>query len=243
MPGQVVPHTGQGMEMRSLFSQLIGPPGVVKERPAHTPPKRGVTAFNCPLCHAYAKQEWSIIFRPTGMGPDVIWDFEGSHCSNCGQWLYWFKDKIIVPDVSNAPPINSDLNDDIKRDYEEAAMIASKSPRGAAALLRLCIQKICKQLGEKGNNLNDDVGALVRKGLHAPMQVALDAVRVIGNSAVHPGGMDLRDDQATVAQLFALVNEIANQMITQPRLRKEIYSKLPKGQLDAITRRDDHTPN
>lgn len=46
------------------------------------------------------------------------------------------------------------------------------------------------------------------------LQQALDSVRVIGNEAVHPGTMDLRDDVFTVLSLFGLVNFIVQKAIT-----------------------------
>jgi hypothetical protein len=169
---------------------------------------------------------------------NVITHLKASVCSHCHEWLYWFDDRIIVPDVSTAPAANEDLADDIKADYQEAASIASKSPRGAAALLRLCIQKLCKQLGEKGRNIDDDIAALVKKGLDIQIQQALDTVRVIGNEAVHPGEMDLRDDPELAGHLFELVNLIADQMITQPKKRAAVYARLPAKKLEAIERRD-----
>lgn len=60
---------------------------------------------------------------------------------------------------------NDDLPEEIKADYLEAAKIARLSTRGSAALLRLVIQKICIYLGEKGKNLNSDIGKLVKRGL------------------------------------------------------------------------------
>jgi len=130
------------------------------------------------------------------------------------------------------------MPDDVKADYSEAREVLSSSPRAAVALLRLALQKLTIELGESGDNLNNDIGSLVRKGLLASVQKALDAVRVIGNNAVHPGQIDLKDDQATAIALFGLVNTIVEQMITQPRRVDELYRMLPESAREAIVRRD-----
>ena len=39
----------------------------------------------------------------------------------------------------------------------------------------------CGHLGESGKNINDDIAALVKKGLNLMIQQSLDVVRVIGN--------------------------------------------------------------
>ena len=121
----------------------------------------------------------------------------------------------------------------------EAKAIVNKSPRGAAALLRLCIQKLCEQLGEKGKNINDDIANLVKIGLPVKIQQALDVVRVIGNNAVHPGQIDLRDDQDTAMKLFELINVIAEVMITQPKEVERLYQSLPQTAREAIQKRDN----
>lgn len=139
-----------------------------------------------------------------------------------------------------SPDPNPDLPDDIKRDYEEARQILASSPRGSAALLRLAIQKLCVHLEEKGENINEDIGALVAKGLPTMVQQALDLVRVIGNNAVHPGQIDLNDDKKVADKLFPLVNVIAEVMISQPNQIKTLYeSVLPESQREAIEQRDD----
>jgi hypothetical protein len=146
---------------------------------------------------------------------------------------------MIYPESTGVEPPNPDLNDDIKRDYGEAASILHKSPRGAAALLRLAIQKLMIQLGEKGQNLYEDIANLVEKGLPEEVQQALDSLRVIGNEAVHPGVLDLRDDQETAEQLFKLLNFIAEKMITEPKVVKEIYNKIPESKKEQIKRRNE----
>jgi len=112
-------------------------------------------------------------------------------------------------------------------------------PRGAAALLRLAVQKFCKHLGQKGENLNDDIAKLVKQGLPVRVQQSLDAVRVIGNNAVHPGQLDITDDPDTAARLFELLNIICDYMISQPKRIEEMYSKIPAGRQAAIKQRDN----
>lgn len=97
------------------------------------------------------------------------------------------------------------------------------------------------ELREKGKNIDDDIASLVKKGLSPLVQQSLDAVRVIGNEAVHPGTLDLKDDRDTATRLFDLVNIIAEQMISNPKHVKEIYEKIPEEKRKAIERRDSKT--
>jgi hypothetical protein len=149
---------------------------------------------------------------------------------------------MVFPAAVIAPLPNNDIPSEIKADYEEARNISSQSPRGAAALLRLCIQKLCKHLGEKGDNINDDIGSLVSKGLPVKVQKALDLVRVVGNNAVHPGEMNLNDTPEVANKLFGLVNIIADVMISQPKQVDELYdSVLPEASKKGIVKRDSKT--
>ncbi len=192
------------------------------------------TAFNCPFCNAYSKQIWhDLIYSNRYLD-------EGSvcFCSHCGKYLIWRDGKMVSPDFAGIEPPNQDLSDVIIADYEEAASILQKSPRGAAALLRLAIQKLCKELGEDGKNINNNIKNLVSKGLPSAVQKSLDIVRVIGNDAVHPGQIDLRDDMETAKALFKLVNLIAEKMITEPKEVEEIYESLPGDKKQQIQKRD-----
>jgi len=130
------------------------------------------------------------------------------------------------------------MPEDVLQDYNEARQIFNASPRGAAALLRLAIQKLCIALGKNGKNLNNDIGELVKAGLSSEVQKALDIVRVIGNESMHPGTIDINDDRETAAALFGLVNFIVEKCFTEPRKINELYQKLPEAKVKSIEKRD-----
>jgi len=205
-------------------------------------PEKGANAFNCPNCHVYAKQTWYYMGGATnkeGFGTQYQnQNFLVSNCENCSSPTIWLDNKVIFPIRSSAQPPNSDLPEEIREDYEEARTISNLSPRGAAALLRLAIQKLCAHLGQSGKNINTDIASLVKEGLPVRVQKALDSVRVIGNDAVHPGLIDLKDDRDTVNTLFKLVNFICTKMITEPKEIDDLYSSLPQGKIDGINKRD-----
>lgn len=160
-----------------------------------------------------------------------------SRCFVCRRTAAWISDKLVFPTVEYIARANDDLPDDVKADFLEAAQIAQISPRGAAALLRLALEKLCRHLGKTGK-IDKMIADLVVDGLHIKVQQALDVVRVIGNEAVHPGTIDLRDDQATVQSLFRLLNIIAETMITEQRKVAELFNGLPHEKLAGIEQRN-----
>lgn len=201
------------------------------------PPKFKIRAFNCPHCHAFAEQTWGR-GGSHNVGYKLLDDINFCECSHCRRSSIWKEDTMIYPDSSQAPLPNHDLPDDIKIDFNEARTIINRSPRGAAALLRLCIQKLCAHLGESGVNINNDIAALVKKGLNSRIQKSLDIVRVIGNEAVHPGTLDLRDNTEIAINLCNLLNIIADAMITQPKQIDNLYDNLPEEKRQQINKRD-----
>ena len=158
--------------------------------------------------------------------------------------VVWMDGTMVVPDMEGVPYPNDDLIDDIKEDYMEARSVLSRSPRGAAALLRLALQKLCKQLGESGRDINSDIANLVKKGLRPSIQKALDIVRVTGNESVHPGVLDMKDNREVALKLFELVNLIADVMISEPKRVDELYETVvPDEKKKAIAGRDGDNIN
>jgi len=161
-----------------------------------------------------------------------------SRCYNCKEITIWVHDQIVYPNLKIDISPNSDLPERIRPLFEEAREIVDSSPKGAAALLRLCIQHLCKELGESGKNIDRDIASLVRKGLNPLVQQALDVVRVIGNESVHPGEIDLNDNKEVAVKLFGLVNLICEQMISHPKQVQELYDGLPEGKREYIEKRN-----
>ena len=203
----------------------------------YTPPTFRISAFNCPHCQAYAKQSWfDALYRPNSMY--LINGLTSCYCEHCNDYSLWLGEKMLYPFNCSIPLPNADLPREVVEDYNEAREILNSSPRGAAALLRLSIQKLCRFLGEKGENINLDIKNLVSKGLPLKVQQSLDILRVVGNNAVHPGKIDLKDNKELATALFGLVNIIADVMITQPKHVEELYGGLPANLLESIEKRD-----
>jgi len=202
----------------------------------HIVPVFGAEAFNCPHCGAYAHQKWQN-FYPLGHIEEKNAIYS-SVCVKCETYAIWFRHKMISPSHSAGPLPLEDMPEDVKGDFEEARDVLSLSPRSASALLRLALQKLMVKIGEKGENLNKDIGNLVNKGLPLKIQKALDSVRVIGNNAVHPGQIDLRDDVKTATALFNLVNIIVDFEISQEKKVNAIYDKLPETSREQIKKRN-----
>jgi hypothetical protein len=202
-------------------------------------PKVYANSFTCPHCGVFSKQDWSV----------DNWDFSGrnisessvlrvGHCQHCTEHSLWIEENMYYPDNGNSPFPNPEMPESVKKLYFEAASISNKSPRGAAALLRLAIQILSKKLGGKGKNINSDIKELVSKGLPEIVQQSLDIVRVTGNDAVHPGQIDT-DDINVVNRLFELINVIVEYMISLPKKVSGIYQTLPANRINGIQNRDN----
>lgn len=204
----------------------------------YSQPIYDLASFTCPHCSAFAHQAWGQIFLLIDGDEFEVERYKMAECFSCKNYSLWYEQTLVYPSSSTAPRPNPDLPQHVKDDYEEARDIVQRSPRGAAALLLLAIEKLCAELGGGGKDLNACIGSLVARGLDTQVQQMLDSVRVIGNEGVHPGTIDLRDDQETAHALFWLVNEIADELITKPRRIKEVYAKLPVEKRQGIDQRD-----
>ena len=208
----------------------------------HIAPEFKKEAFNCPHCGAFAHMQWP--------SKDHFVYYQAI-CAHCEEYSLWRVTQIapngftaeggemLYPDFGSAPLPAEDMPEDVKKDYEEAARIFIKSPRGAAALLRLGLQKLCIHLGEKGKNINDDIRSLVEKGVFSGQVVKVaDTLRITGNNAVHPGQISDEDFDRAAGKMFDLINFIVKKAITEPKELDELYQLMPEKARNAAEDKD-----
>ena len=213
----------------------------------YTAPEFGKAAFNCPHCGAYAHMEWFEIkkyYGPLNIHP-LPNTYKYALCSHCKQISLWkpFEDsalgEMLYPDFGSTPLPAEDMPEDVKKDYEEAARIFIKSPRGAAALLRLGLQKLCIHLGEEGENINADIRSLVMKRKLSGVAIKVaDTLRITGNNAVHPGQISDEDFDSLAGNMFGLLNTIVEETITNPKTWNNYYEQLPENARNAAEAQD-----
>ena len=203
----------------------------------YIPPEFGSNAFNCMHCGVLTKQLWlPLVIKGIANQHHLGW--MSCFCDHCHKSSYWYHERMVIPSHSTAPVAHEDFPDGPKADYDEAREIAGLSPKAAAALLRLCLQKLMVELGEKGKNINDDIQSLVKKGVPEFVQQALDFCRVVGNNAVHPGEIVIDDTPEIALALFEMLNVIVEHRIAMPKRIREQYNELPEAARRAIEKRD-----
>ena len=216
----------------------------------YQPPEFEKKAFHCPHCGALAEQQWTgvssdetiTIWHPIHVLEPAMREYSyalsrkhSAHfakCCSCDAESFWLDGEMLFPDFSGYPPPNDDMPDNVKGIYREAAAIANKSPRAAAALLRLALQKLCKELECPSDKLYGQISHLLENQEVPPIVVdAMEAIRLVGNDAVHPEtvGIDVDKNPDAVSSLFEFVNFIVGEMISSPkRTRERIDKILPK---------------
>lgn len=221
----------------------------------HIAPQIDLEAFHCPLCGVLAPMSWDQLYIQNTARNWVYSDAKRAQCGVCRATSYWVRFfeldenltvveewwEMVRPRVGGGLRPHPQMPGDVRTDYEEARAIVMQSPRGACALLRFALQTLLGHLGQKGKKPDDAIAALVRAGLPVQTQQALDVLRVVGNNAVHPLELDLRDDVATATGLFGVINFIVQDRIAQPLEIERMFSMLPEGARKAIEKRDATT--
>lgn len=205
-------------------------------RDKYTPPKLGANAFDCPYCRVCMGQTWEDISSHNlnikcleNTPQDAYlhtYNTQRSVCDKCKGECLWIEERMVFPDTGTAPQATEYMSTDIRKIYDEASRVLSKSPRSAAALLRLALEKQCKELGSTGKNLHEDITFIVEtKNVSSEVEDAMNDLRIAGNLAVHAGIINLHEDEKNVPIMFDLINFIIEELIARPQKRKEFHTK------------------
>ena len=203
-------------------------------------------SFTCPRCGAFAGMKWNDLL----LNNDEYASIALSICDACHKPSVWINDKesvlnwpmpglpmtgllggrqtLIFPLECVAPQAEEDMPEDIKVDYEEARLVFSHSPRAAAALLRLCVQKLCQEILGKKGEIHKQIGELVEMGLPSRVLKAFDTIRIFGNESVHPGTVNLNDTPEVALALFSLLNMAVRHCITEEKELEAIRALTPE---------------
>ncbi len=179
----------------------------------------------------------AVLASPSQKPQKQLYNIDIAYCDHCAEPSVWIGSNQVHP-ISGEIAAHDDMPEPARGAFDEASKVLSASPRAAAALARLALQQLCTTLGYTQKTIDKQIAAMVADGLPPEIQKMLDAVRVFGNNAVHPGEIDVRDDKATVEVLLACMNSVCQRLITEKRQIEEIYAKLPQGARDTIAKRD-----
>ncbi|PWW04221.1 uncharacterized protein DUF4145 [Hoeflea marina] len=208
-----------------MASGVRNPPVKLKQAPVYLEGQ-----FSCPRCGVFSTQQWTSLYRRFNPGGGVrhiqLSDISMSQCLACSAKSLWFEKRLVVPEQSFVEALPEDLPAEFIRDFEEAAAISARSPRAAAALLRMCVEALCKDLAGR-SKFDQAIGELERQGIPTEISIALDVVRSNGNEVLHAGKLYGDDDDHTVRMLFDIVRSIVNWAITQKRNLAQLYAEIP----------------
>ena len=188
----------------------------------NTSPAFQKESFACPHCQIVARQTWKKLYR------DTLQEFECATCHSCDYISIWVNKNMVYPLGGTAPAPDPDMPDKIKEIFEEARKISSISPRASLGLLRLCVEMLAEELGEKNGSLHTKIENLA-KNFPRDVKEALEVTRITGNNALHGGQISIDDDDHNMAQLlFEIVNIIVHRMISEPKQIAKAAEKAPK---------------
>ena len=160
--------------------------------------------MKCPHCIVEINPNFSEKFL--GKDSESAWSIYAMICPNpkckklivdlaCGQpknpmsgLLNVTHRQTVRPFATSRPPVPNTVGEEFAKDYREACLIQSFSPKASAALSRRCLQNILREKsGIKHGNLASEIQQVIdSNSLPSHLSESLDVVRIIGNFAAHP---------------------------------------------------------
>lgn len=130
----------------------------------------------CPACNRM------VVNLARGAGIQALPDNKGKRISSIEMR------RVVHPKVASRTPPSQYVPEVYAKDYLEACLVLSDSPKASAALSRRCLQALLRDVvGVKPGSLDKEIQQVIDSGKF-PSHISedLDAVRTIGNFAAHP---------------------------------------------------------
>jgi hypothetical protein len=134
-----------------------------------------------------------------------------SNCHSCNGFSLWVGGLLVFPTRIDK------TQELVEEDLEEAAAILNKFPRGATALMRVCIQKLVPLLEDNGKELNQRVSSLVRKGLEMEIQQAMDVLEVLRSDSAQLNPLESQADRETALRFLDSLKEVLERRMSHNR--------------------------
>jgi hypothetical protein len=132
-----------------------------------------------------------------------------SGCHSCNAFALWVGGRLVFPyNVEKTPDL-------VRQDLEEAAAMLNQSPRGATALMRVCIQKLVPLLQQDGKCLNDYISSLVRKALEVEIQQSMEVLQVLRNDPGQPSNLETKENKEMALRFVDSLKAILERRMLQ----------------------------
>lgn len=95
---------------------------------------------------------------------------------------------ILVQPKSSTRPLPPEVPDNYRKDFQEACLVLTDSPKASAALSRRLLQQLLREKADVNpSNLSDEIQHVLDNG-NLPSHIfdSIDSIRNIGNFAAHP---------------------------------------------------------
>jgi hypothetical protein len=153
------------------------------------------------LVERLKKNELTYAYQTSPIGLKVkMVNLHVSHCQTCNGFTLWVGGRPVFP--INVDKVSAPL---VEEDFEEAAAILTKSPRGAVALMRVCIQKVLPLLKHNGSGPSEYNTEVMRKGLEVEIQEAMEVLQVLRSDPLQLTNFDSQEDKEVA---FRFINSL-----------------------------------
>jgi hypothetical protein len=181
-------------------------------------------------------------------GGTLVWQspaqWTATLCSSCERVAVWREDVLIYPRVAvDVPAAHPDMPQKAGDLYREAAEVLPISRRAAAALARASMESLLKELAPTTGkpNLQTRIAHL-KDRINPRLWRVLTALRVVGNDALHDEDdelivMYLEGEVADIVEpFFGAINQLVEELITQPKQADALYDLIPSTKREAAER-------